>query len=256
MWCVTACACPGVTPKTINLYTGTWYCSYCHLRPCTAGTGEWELGNSLRGHHANTRREQYFILLWITSIDFSLWKEIHLLLFGFKEIVRISVSSTSALFSLRQQHVNLSGKHWLILLRAEFQRALSLGRNTCGTHSLWEGWCWGYIWCNKRQEIGQWNRVGCTASFLGRYQKDQEHWFSAFLRLQPFNTVPDVKTPTIQLFSMQLHCSNFATVVSHNTNICAFQWSEATPVKGPLDPQRGNDPLDENPWPKGLFKKI
>lgn len=84
-------------------------------------------------------------------------------------------------------------------------------------------------------------------SFLGRYQKDQERWFSAFLSLQSFNTVPYVETPTIQLLSMLLHCSNFATLVNHNANICAFQWSEATAVKRPLDPQRGHDPLDENP---------
>jgi hypothetical protein len=42
--------------------------------------------------------------------------------------------------------------------------------------------------------------------------------FSAFIMLQPFNTVPHamVTSPTIKLFSLLLHNCNFAMVIDHN----------------------------------------
>lgn len=40
-----------------------------------------------------------------------------------------------------------------MFLWAEIHRALNSGRNTCGAHSLQEGWCWG-AYGDKRREIG------------------------------------------------------------------------------------------------------
>jgi hypothetical protein len=45
-------------------------------------------------------------------------------------------------------------------------------------------------------------------------------WFSAFLMLSPFDTVPQVvATPIIKLFLLLFHNYNFATVLNHNVNI-------------------------------------
>lgn len=47
-------------------------------------------------------------------------------------------------------------------------------------------------------------------------------WPSAFLRLQPFNTVPNVVlTPNHKMFSLPLHNCNSATAMNYNVNICA-----------------------------------
>lgn len=46
-----------------------------------------------------------------------------------------------------------------------------------------------------------------------------DQWFSTFLILGPFNTVPHtVMTPVIELFSLLLHNSNFVTVMIPNVN--------------------------------------
>jgi len=48
-----------------------------------------------------------------------------------------------------------------------------------------------------------------------------EPWFSNFLMLWPFNTVPYVVVnPTIKLSLLLLHNCNFSTVMNHNLNIC------------------------------------
>lgn len=45
-------------------------------------------------------------------------------------------------------------------------------------------------------------------------------WFSTFLILIPFNTVPHVVvTPDCKILLL-LHNCNFATVMNHNANIC------------------------------------
>jgi hypothetical protein len=43
--------------------------------------------------------------------------------------------------------------------------------------------------------------------------------FSTFLMLWPFNTVPHVVTPNIELFLLLLHDCNFATAMNYNVNI-------------------------------------
>lgn len=61
---------------------------------------------------------------------------------------------------------------------------------------------------------------------VGGFQKGQwetekslELWFSAFLMLWPFNTVPQVVlTPNHKVISLLLHNCNFATVVNRNVN--------------------------------------
>lgn len=51
-----------------------------------------------------------------------------------------------------------------------------------------------------------------------------KQWFSPFLMLQPFNTIPHVvATPTINLFWLLVYNCNFPTVV--NCNFCVFPWS-------------------------------
>ena len=51
-------------------------------------------------------------------------------------------------------------------------------------------------------------------------QKSLDPWFSNFLMLQPFDTVPRVvMNPTIKLFLLLLHNCNFATVMNHNVHI-------------------------------------
>ena len=45
-------------------------------------------------------------------------------------------------------------------------------------------------------------------------------WFSTFLMLCPFNTVPHVMvTPNHNIILLLLHNYNFATIMSHNVNI-------------------------------------
>lgn len=47
-------------------------------------------------------------------------------------------------------------------------------------------------------------------------------WFSTFLVLQFFSTVPHVvDLPTIILFLVLPHSCNFATVMSRNVNMCS-----------------------------------
>ena len=42
-------------------------------------------------------------------------------------------------------------------------------------------------------------------------------WFSTFLKLQPFNTVPYVvMTPNHRIIPLLLHICNYATVMDHN----------------------------------------
>jgi hypothetical protein len=47
-----------------------------------------------------------------------------------------------------------------------------------------------------------------------------KQWFSAFLVLRPFNTVPCVVvTPNHKVTGVLFHNYNFATVMNHNVNI-------------------------------------
>ena len=49
-----------------------------------------------------------------------------------------------------------------------------------------------------------------------------ERWFSTFLILQAFNTVPHGMKSNHKLFSLLLHNCNFATVMRHDENIYVF----------------------------------
>jgi hypothetical protein len=73
-----------------------------------------------------------------------------------------------------------------------------------------------------------------------------EQWFSTFLMLQPFNTVPHVVVtiPQIKLFLLLLHNYNLATITHHNVNILytEYRWY-ATPCP---PPQRVCNSLVEN----------
>jgi len=70
-----------------------------------------------------------------------------------------------------------------------------------------------------------------------------EQWVSTFLMLPPFHTAPCVVvTPTIKLFLLLLHKCNFATVLNYNVNSWYVQWSQATLVKGLLNPSKGSWP--------------
>lgn len=65
--------------------------------------------------------------------------------------------------------------------------------------------------------------------------------------MQLLNTIPHVcGDPNIVLFLLPLNYCHFATVMNCNVNIRVFQWSWATPVKGPLDSQRRHDPQVES----------
>ena len=47
-----------------------------------------------------------------------------------------------------------------------------------------------------------------------------EQWFSTFLMLRPFNTVPHVVvTPNHEVISLLLYNYDFATVMNHNVEI-------------------------------------
>lgn len=67
-----------------------------------------------------------------------------------------------------------------------------------------------------------WRNEGCyfSSSDLVRVSK----WFSIFLILSPFNTVPHgVVTPDHKIISLLLYNCKFATVMNHNINISDMQ---------------------------------
>ena len=43
--------------------------------------------------------------------------------------------------------------------------------------------------------------------------------------------------------------------MNHFVNVCLFQWSLATPAKGPCNPQRGHNTKVENFYHRGLCRK-
>lgn len=73
----------------------------------------------------------------------------------------------------------------------------------------------GRVACNSRtlkaEVVGSWWVQG----------QPLHPWFSTFLMVQPFNTVPHIMvTQTITLFPLLLPYCNFAAVVSRNINMC------------------------------------
>jgi hypothetical protein len=81
-------------------------------------------------------------------------------------------------------------------------------------------------------------------------------WFSTFVMVWPFNAVPHVWWPlTIELFSLLLHNSNFATAMSHHVNICLFQWAQMKGLNDP-PPQRACYPQVESIWSRGRCSRV
>ena len=59
-----------------------------------------------------------------------------------------------------------------------------------------------------------------SACQVGSVLNTVEQWFSTFLMLRPFNTVPHVVvTSNHKIISLLLHNCNFATVMNYNVNM-------------------------------------
>jgi hypothetical protein len=73
-----------------------------------------------------------------------------------------------------------------------------------------------------------------------------EQWFSIYLILWPFNTLPHVSgTLNHKIISPLLHNCNFTTVMNHNVSIHVLWWSCVFLVKGSFSSQRGHGPQAE-----------
>ena len=91
---------------------------------------------------------------------------------------------------------------------------ISAGKKPNPVHTLRQTQAFTKWFGNKMKEINT-NLFPLPKNLLGELHQ----WFSSFLMLQPFNTVPPVAmTPTIKLFSLLLHNCNFATVMKYDVN--------------------------------------
>jgi hypothetical protein len=78
------------------------------------------------------------------------------------------------------------------------------------------------------------------------------HWFSIFLMLWPFNTVPLLccgdPPPKHKIISLLLHNCNFVAVMNHNINICGFLMVVGKPCEKVFwPPPKGSHPTGWKP---------